>query len=342
MIAREEQSTGKRFGCEDSTTAMRSIIKAPSGPQLHPRHAEVMLTDVLMVMLSVPLSLLLSNAVFSFKPLAGTSIGIWFLIGLLSHALFRYGNLYTRASRIASAHDFYFIFRNCAALSFCLYGIRLLARPFIPITGLNERQFIAFFLLAFTLVCLARLVCRYLPDRPGRAIGSADIAAAGKRVLFLGSLDEAAAIVAHVKALPDGETQMLGIIAGDRSASLGSDLEGVPVVGVRADALLTLREYAAAAEKLDLVVFGPDADKAFANFPELVRVARRSGVAVVLLPYLSRLSRNGVSVLENADIETLLRRSVVTSGRNRPVSRMDKGKPAADHAYRRGSAEYDA
>jgi O-antigen biosynthesis protein WbqV len=307
----------KQFVSKGSTTSMHSIIEAVSGLRPHLRRLVIMLMDVLMVMLSIPLSLLLSNSALSFDPLSLFGIIGWMLIGLLSHVLFRYSGLYNMMWRFASTPDFYNIFRNCAALSLSLYGITLLVRSFTPVTGLNERQFIVFFFLTFTFISVPRLVYRYLRD--GRAWGSRDghFSAAGKRALFFGSLDEADVIISYARASLTAGMRILGIVTNDRAARLGTHIQGIPIVSDQTNAQLTLEEYVKDVESLDLVIFGHGAEKAFPDFPELVRVARQGGLAVEQFSGLSELRQGGKLVLEKVEMETILRRSTVSADRNR-------------------------
>lgn len=312
----------KQSASKGSITSMHAIIEAVSGLRPHLRRVVIMLMDVLMVMLSIPLSLLLSNSALSFDPLSLFGIAGWILIGLLSHVLFRYSGLYNMMWRFASTPDFYNIFRNCVALSLSLYGVTLLVRSFTPVTGLNERQFIIFFFLTFTFISVPRLVYRYLRDGSAWTNRDGNFSVAGKRTLFLGTLDEADVIISYARASVTAGMRILGIITNDKSASLGAHIQGIPIVSDQMNALLTLEEYVKDIESLDLVVFGQGAEKAFPNFPELVRVARQGGLAVEQFSGLSELRQGGKLVLEKVEMETILRRSTVSADRNRLASHM--------------------
>jgi O-antigen biosynthesis protein WbqV len=312
----------KHSGSKGSITSMRSVIEAVSSLKPHLRRLVIMLMDVLMVMLSIPFSLLLSNSALSFDPLSAFGIVGWLLIGVVSHLLFRYSGLYNMMWRFASTPDFYNIFRNCAALTLSLYGITLLVRSFTPVTGLNERQFIVFFFLTFAFISVPRLVYRYLRDGPAWSDRDGTFANAAKRALFFGSLDEADVIISYARASVTAGMRILGIVTNDRSASLGAHIQGVPIVSDQTNAQLTLEEYVKDVESLDLVVFGHGAERAFPDFPELVRVARQAGLAVEQFSGLSELRQGGKLVLERVEMETILRRSTVSADRNRLASHM--------------------
>ncbi|TJW35380.1 MAG: polysaccharide biosynthesis protein, partial [Mesorhizobium sp.] len=116
------------------------------------RRAIIMIQDIVMVLVAVALSLALSQSKLSFEALSFTGLAFWASVIVLSHALFRYCGLYNTVWRFASTPDFFNILKSCAILTVTLYGASLLVRSFQPTTGLNERQFIVFFLVSFTII----------------------------------------------------------------------------------------------------------------------------------------------------------------------------------------------
>jgi O-antigen biosynthesis protein WbqV len=277
-----------------------------------------MLMDILVVLMSVPLSLLLSNSDLSFDPFSPVSLAIWLAIGLSSHCLFRVSGLYQMMWRFASTPDFFQILRNCAIFSLLLYGCALIARSIRPITGLNEREFIIFFFVTFAFISVPRLLYRYLREGPAWTRGDGRRRkAAEKRALFLGSLEEADIIISYTRSNIKDAIRILGIATGDRTASVGNNIHGIPIVSDQTRALQSLEEYLKDSDGIDLVIFGQGAERSFADFPELVRIARQNGVAVEQFSGLSNLRRGGKLVLEKVEMETILRRSTVSPDQTR-------------------------
>jgi O-antigen biosynthesis protein WbqV len=277
-----------------------------------------MLMDIAMIMLSVPLSLLLSNSYLSFNPLSWYGTVGWFLIGIAGHFLFRFSGLYRMMWRFASTPDFYNIIRNCAILTVGLYFTTLIIRSIQPITGLNEREFIIFFFVTFTFISTPRLLYRYL--REGASWIYGNDGASGKerkRALFLGSLEEADVIISYTRANLHDFTRIIGIITSDPRATVGMNIQGVPVLSQAYRASQTLDEYFKDTEGLNTIIFGHEADKTFPYFPELVRIARRGGASVEQFAGPSNLRRSGKLTLERVEMETILRRSTVPSDHDR-------------------------
>jgi O-antigen biosynthesis protein WbqV len=286
----------------------------------------IMLMDVFMVIVSVPLSLLLSNSYLSFNPLSWYGLLGWVSIGVASHLFFRFNGLYRMMWRFASTPDFYSIIRNCAVLTVGLYCVTMLIRSIHPVTGLNEREFIIFFFVMFTFISAPRLFYRYL--REGAGWGPGDGTAHdkdGKRGLFLGSLEEADVIISYTRANLHDATRIIGIMTNDRQAIVGSNIQGVPIVSEAYRAPQSLEEYFKDTDGVDVVIFGHGADKSFPYFPELVRIARRGGASVEQFSGLSHLRRSGKLTLEKVEMETILRRSTVSADHERLAAFM-KGK----------------
>ncbi|TJX41488.1 MAG: polysaccharide biosynthesis protein, partial [Mesorhizobium sp.] len=128
------------------------------------RRAFIMVQDVVMVLVAVALSLVLSRSDLSFGALSAEGLVTWVAIVLISHLLFRYCGLYTTVWRFASTPDFFNILKSCAILTFVLYAVSLVVRFFQPVAGLNERQFIVFLLVSFTIISAPRLFYRFLRD----------------------------------------------------------------------------------------------------------------------------------------------------------------------------------
>jgi O-antigen biosynthesis protein WbqV len=282
------------------------------------RRVVIMLMDALMVMVSVPLSLLLSNSYLSFDPLSWYGLFGWLAIGLASHLLFNFSGLYQMMWRFASTPDFYNILRNCTILTVSLYIITVIIRSIWPTTGLNEREFIIFFFVTFTFISAPRLVYRYMREGPGWSRWEGKSAAAKeKRALFLGSLEEADVIISYTRANIHDAIRIIGIITDNRDAMVGANIQGVPIVGAAKHAREGLEEYFKDTEGVDIVIFGHGAEKVFPDFAELVRVARKSNAAVEQFAGLSNLRRSGKLTLEKVEMETILRRSTVSPDHDR-------------------------
>ena len=152
--------------------------------------------DVVMVLLSVPLALSLSLSNLSFDAFSWAGLAVWAGVGIFSHFLFRFGGLYGTVWRFASTPDFFNIISNCGILTITLYLTSQAARLYMPMTGLNERQFIVFFLVTFTLIAAPRLLYRYLREGTGWQIGGSRNNKPGhRRALFVGQLEDADHII---------------------------------------------------------------------------------------------------------------------------------------------------
>ncbi|ESW92242.1 lipopolysaccharide biosynthesis protein [Mesorhizobium sp. LSJC269B00] len=282
------------------------------------RRAIIMIQDLVMVLVAVALSLGLSQSRLSFDALSTAGLACWASIVFLSHMLFRYCGLYNTVWRFASTPDFFNILKSCAILTVTLYVVSLGVRSFQPVTGLNERQFIVFFLVSFTIISAPRLYYRFLRDGASWRILSRNANnAAIKQALFVGRLGEADVIIRFTRTAEPAEYSIAGIMAIENGAPLGTQIQGVPVVAVRPRLVEVLEEYARGTKSLDMLIFGNGTEREIEEYSELVRVARHSGIAVVQFSGVSELGQGGKLVLDAVEMETILRRSTVASDMER-------------------------
>ena len=275
-----------------------------------------MLQDIVMVLIAVALSLVLSQSRLSFDAFSYGGLACWAVIVLIAHLLFRYCGLYNTVWRFASTPDFFNILKGCGILTLALYLSSLAFRFFQPVTGLNERQFIVFFLVSFTIISAPRLYYRFLRDGAswrilGRGKDAGD--ARTKQALFIGRLSEADVIIRFTRTAQPAEYAIAGIMAIEGGAPLGTQIQGVPVVAARPRLVEVLEEYARGTENIDLLIFGNGAEREIEEYSELVRVARHSDIAVVQFSGFSELGQGGKLVLDAVEMETILRRSTVPS-----------------------------
>ncbi|TGP22886.1 polysaccharide biosynthesis protein [Mesorhizobium sp. M1D.F.Ca.ET.184.01.1.1] len=279
------------------------------------RRAIIMMQDLVMVLASVALSLILSQSRLSFDAFSYGGLACWVLIVLTAHLLFRYCGLYNTVWRFASTPDFFNILKGCGSLTVVLYLASIAFRSFFqPVAGLNERQFIVFFLVSFTIISAPRLYYRFLRDGASwrilrRAPGDAPI----KQALFIGRLSEADVIVRFTRTAVPAEYAIAGIMATESDAPLGTQIQGVPVVALMPRLVEVLEEYVNGTENLDLLIFGKGVEREIEDYAELVRVARHSGIAVVQFSGLSELGQGGKLVLDAVEMETIMRRSAVAT-----------------------------
>ncbi|TPJ98290.1 polysaccharide biosynthesis protein [Mesorhizobium sp. B2-5-9] len=275
------------------------------------RRAFIMVQDVVMVLVAVALSLVLSRSDLSFDALSNEGLAIWASIALISHLLFRNCGLYTTIWRFASTPDFFNILKSCAILTFTLYAASLLLRSFKPVQGLNERQFIVFLLVSFTIISAPRLFYRFLRD--GASWGILSRKTEAKRALFVGRLGEADLIIRFTRTAVPADYSIIGIMATERGAPLGTRIQGVPVVAALPRLIEVLEDYASGTKSLKLLIFGSGAEHEILDYSELVRVARHGGINVVQFSGLSELELHGKLVLDTVEMETILRRPTVAS-----------------------------
>ncbi|WP_292349288.1 nucleoside-diphosphate sugar epimerase/dehydratase [Mesorhizobium sp.] len=291
---------------------MTSYVEAVSGLRPKMRRAIIMLQDIVMVLVAVALSLTLSQSRLSFDALSYGGLACWTILVLLAHLLFRYCGLYNTVWRFASTPDFFNILKGCGILTVVLYLSSLGFRFFFqPVAGLNERQFIVFFLVSFTIISAPRLYYRFLRDGASWRILGRRNDAGIKQALFIGRLSEADVIIRFTRTAQPAEYAIAGIMAIEGEAPLGTQMQGVPVLAARPRLVEVLEEYANGTENIDMLIFGNGAEREVEEYSELVRVARHSGIAVVQFSGFSELGQGGRLVLDAVEMETILRRSTV-------------------------------
>ncbi|AMX99527.1 nucleoside-diphosphate sugar epimerase/dehydratase [Mesorhizobium ciceri] len=293
---------------------MNSHLEAVFGLRPQMRRAFIMVQDVVMVLVAVALSLVLSRSNLSFEALSEEGLATWAGIVVISHLLFRYSGLYTTVWRFASTPDFFNILKSCAILTFTLYMASLLLRFYRPVAGLNERQFIVFFLVSFTIISAPRLFYRFLRDGASWGILSRKTdARQAKRALFVGRLGEADLIIRFTRTAQPADYSIAGIMATERGAPLGTRIQGVPVVATMPRLIDVLEDYATGTKSLDLLIFGSGAEHEIEDYSELVRIARHGDINVVQFSGLSELEQHGKLVLDTVEMETILRRPTVAA-----------------------------
>jgi FlaA1/EpsC-like NDP-sugar epimerase len=305
---------------------MNSYLEAVFGLRPDVRRAFIMVQDVAMVLVAVALSLVLSRSNLSFDALSGEGLSTWASILLISHLLFRYCGLYTTVWRFASTPDFFNILKSCAILTFSLYAVSLMVRSFRPVAGLNERQFIVFFLVSFTIISGPRLFYRFLRDGESwNILNRKTDKARAKQALFVGRLGEADLLIRFTRTAEPADYSIAGIMATESGVPSGTRIQGVPVVATRSRLIDVLEGYATGTMSLDLLIFGSGAEHEIDQYSELVRVARHADIAVVQFSGLSQLGQEGKLVLNTVEMETILRRPTVPSDVER-IGAFVKGK----------------
>lgn len=293
---------------------MNSYLESVLGLRPQMRRAFIMVQDVVMVLVAVALSLVLSRSNLSFEAFSNEGLATWAGIVVISHLLFRYSGLYTTVWRFASTPDFFNILKSCAILTFTLYMASLLLRFYRPVAGLNERQFIVFFLVSFTIISAPRLFYRFLRDGASWGIlGRKSDDTEPKRALFVGRLGEADLIIRFTRTAQPADYSIAGIMATERGAPLGTRIQGVPVVATLPRLIDVLEDYATGTKSLDLLIFGSGAEHEIEDYSELVRIARHGDINVVQFSGLSELEQHGKLVLDTVEMETILRRPAVAS-----------------------------
>ncbi|QND59346.1 nucleoside-diphosphate sugar epimerase/dehydratase [Mesorhizobium huakuii] len=293
---------------------MTSYVKAVSGSRPKMRRAFIMVQDMAMVLVAVALSLVLSRSDLSFDAFSYEGFVTWAGVVLISHLLFRYCGLYTTIWRFASTPDFFNILKSCAILTVVLYTVSLMSRFLQPVAGLNERQFIVFFLVSFTIISAPRLFYRFLRDGASWGILTQKAnKTQARRALFVGRLGEADLIIRFTRTAEPADYSIAGIMATERGAPLGTRIQGVPVVASRPRLIDVLEDYAAGTKSIDLLIFGSGVEHEIEEYSELVRVARHGGIAVAQFSRLSQLGQEGKIVLDEVEMETILRRPTVPS-----------------------------
>lgn len=293
---------------------MRSYLQVLSGLQPRVRRIVIMVQDVVMVLIAVALSLVLSRSDLSFEPLSAIGLTVWVIVVVLSHVIFRYCSLYNTVWRFASTPDFFNILKGCAALTLILYVVAIVLRHLKPVTGLNERQFIVFFLVAFTIISAPRLFYRFLREGASwRILSGRPPQKLGKRALFVGRLAEADMIVRFMRTDTPREYEVAGIMSIDPDVPMGTRIQDVPIVAVRPALTEILEEYIRGTKSIDLLIFGSGAEQKKQEFAELVRLARQNNIAVTQFAGFSQIGAGGRLVLDTVKMETILRRTTVPS-----------------------------
>ncbi|WP_181165019.1 MULTISPECIES: nucleoside-diphosphate sugar epimerase/dehydratase [unclassified Mesorhizobium] len=298
---------------------MTAYVEAVSELRPRMRRAIIMVQDLVMVLVAVALSLILSQSRLSFDAFSVGGLACWALIVLIAHLLFRSSGLYNTVWRFASTPDFFNILKGCGSLTVVLYLASLAFRFFFqPVAGLNERQFIVFFLVSFTIISAPRLYYRFLRDGASwRILRRAAGEVSTKQALFIGRLGEADLIVRFTRTAQPAEYAIAGIMATESAAPLGTRIQGVPVVALRPRLVEVLEDYVKGTQSLDLLIFGQGVEREIEDYAELVRVARHSGIAVVQFAGLSELGQGGKLVLDAVEMETIMRRSAVATDTTR-------------------------
>ncbi|TGQ79454.1 polysaccharide biosynthesis protein, partial [Mesorhizobium sp. M2D.F.Ca.ET.206.01.1.1] len=133
-----------------------------------------------------------------------------------------------------------------------------------------------------------RLFYRFLRDGASWGVlnGKADTARA-KQALFVGRLSEADLIIRFTRTAQPADHSIVGIMATEHGAPLGTRIQGVPVVATRPRLIDVLEDYATGTKSLDLLIFGSGAEHEIEEYSELVRVARHGDIGVVQFAGLS-------------------------------------------------------
>lgn len=271
-----------------------------------------MAIDVLAIMASVPASLALSKSALYFHPFSFPGLATWLAIAAVGHVIFRLNGLYSTIWRLASTQDFMNISRACLMLTLGLYAVGAAFRTWGHLRGLNERQFIAFFLIMFIVVSAPRLAYRYLRDGDGWHFMSVRGAGgASKQAFFVGPLNEADIVIRLARGGGLGDVLVVGILSDEPFRARGIRVQQVPVLGSSGDleALLEKNEHAS---QVGMVIFGRTATREPELFAELVRIARSRGIVATQFLGLSRYGGND-NALGAVELERMLERSAVRS-----------------------------
>lgn len=273
----------------------------------------IMLVDAVAVLASVPASLALSKSALLLYPFSGLVVAAWLAIGLMAHVIFRANGLYSTIWRLASTQDFINISRACVMLTLALYAMALEARALTHMPGLNERQFIVFFLVVFVVISSPRLIYRYWRDGDGwQTAGSRVDGARGKPALFVGRLKEADSIIRLARANSFPDMVVGGILAVDGRDLRRAKVHGVPILGGPERLASVLAEAEQSSGRFGTIVFGQRSERDLADFAELVRIARHSELEVLQFLGVSRL-RSKDNAFGAIELERVLRRAPIRS-----------------------------
>ena len=276
----------------------------------------IMAMDIAMTLISVPLTLQFTNSAVRNQFIPGYMF-IWLTSGLVAHLLFRWGGLYATIWRFASTQDFVNIIKSCVVLTIGLYAYASIHRQFSPFVGLNEREFLVFFLLEFALISGPRLAYRYLRDgdlwaRAGRIRAGETVRSA----LFVGRVEDADVALRLTMSRGFDSPEIIGIVTiGDDEN--GKILKGVPMLGDVCDFSKIVAQLADSLILPRQLIMAPRAEHDIPDFIGVVRTARSNGMTVRQLRGLSPLSDMAHPLLAEVDMETLLRRRTISLPREK-------------------------
>lgn len=279
------------------------------------RRYMVMISDVVATLVAIPASLGFVKSSFLSPPFSSEAIVIWLGGALLAHILFRLNGLYNTLWRFASTQDFANIFKNCVILTLVLYASIRIAKWINPFLGMNEREFLIFFLLEFALISGPRLFYRYIQDGQRWKImsGWSEASSACRRALFLGRPEDADLAVRFLRTREHKDTEIIGIISLEKQRQLTGSVQGIPFLGSVENFATIIDEIAESAAVPKLLIFGPNIESKVRSIAELVRVARKRQIEVLEFRGLSALAERSHLVLSKVDMETLLRRPTFSS-----------------------------
>jgi O-antigen biosynthesis protein WbqV len=277
------------------------------------RRRIIMLLDLAMTMAALPAALAFTKSDFLNNSFAAAHLAIWMGACLLAHFLFRANGLYDTLWRFASTQDFFNIIRSCALLTASLYLIATVQRYLNPFIGLNEREFLIFFLLEFALISGPRLIYRYLRDgERWRRMSGFESSSKARRALFVGSAEDADLTARYVRARRAKDLEIVGILKPVGEAESGAMVQGIPVLGTTQGLLTILEEFTEADMGVQALIIGPHTEPVHDGLVDLIRLARKRGVEVLQFSGFSPMSPASSLTLSKVDMETLLRRPAIS------------------------------
>lgn len=274
----------------------------------------VMVSDLVATLIAIPATLGFAKSVLLKSALTPEAVVIWIGGALFAHLLFRLNGLYNTLWRFASTQDFVNIFKNCVILTLVLYVAIRTAKHLNPFFGMNEREFLIFFLVEFALISGPRLFYRYLQDGDRwKIISGWSRPSPVRRALFLGLAQDADLAVRFLRTREHKDTEIIGIISLEEQWPRAGSVQGIPFLGSVDNFATILDEIAESAAIPDLLIFGPNIENEVQSIAELVRVARKRQIEVLEFRGLSALAKRSHLVLSKVDMETLLRRPTFSS-----------------------------
>jgi O-antigen biosynthesis protein WbqV len=295
------------------STLKKAVRKAHKFPSTA-RRSLIMLMDFAVTLIAIPATLSFTRSVVLNQPITSDMVVIWIGGGLVAHLLFRFNGLYDTLWRFASTQDFFNIIKNCFFLTVLLYASVRACQWINPFLGINEREFLIFFLLEFTLISGPRLLYRYLLDGDRwKVMGGWGKLSPARRALFLGLPEDADLAVRFVRSREFMDTEIVGIIGLDSDLSVGS-VQGIPFLGTADRFASIIDEIAESTHMPEVLIVGPNVENETENFVELVRLARKRRMDVTQFRGISAFPQKGGSKLafSQVDMETLLRRPAVS------------------------------